>query len=69
MGLLTEYEMKEVTYECPKCHAKDTPRFMQHETPFLAINCWKCHNGQGMDVGAMVQQNRGMFPIDSRVAR
>lgn len=57
--------MKEVKYRCSnsKCGATDMGRFFPNEAPFPVINCYKCHAGQGLDIGTMIAQGKGMFPI------
>lgn len=51
------------TYRCTKCKAEDRDRSERGATPPIALNCWKCHAGKGLDLSAMIQRQIGMFPI------
>lgn len=50
-------------YECKKCKAKDSDRGVPGLQPPVALNCWKCGAGKGMDIGSMLQAGAGMFPL------
>lgn len=51
-------------YECQheECGALDRAKLFPTEEAPLAINCWQCGAGRGMQVPAMRQRGVGMFP-------
>jgi hypothetical protein len=55
-----------VKYICNQCKAEDTDKFFPDEQPHMALSCYKCHAGQGLDIGNMMAQGKGMFPEKSR---
>jgi hypothetical protein len=55
-----------VTYICCECGADDTDKFFSHERSHLAVNCFKCHSGQGMSPEQMLAAGKGMHPQASR---
>ncbi len=54
---------KYVKYRCTKCQAEDNVGFFDHEAIFQAINCWSCHAGYGTEMGQMLVNKIGMFPV------
>lgn len=58
----------EVTYRCtaPKCGNQQTLLFFVNEEHTPATCCTKCRAGFGVELGAMVANHIGMFPV-SRV--
>lgn len=61
-------KMTYVTYICKQCGEQDTDKFFANENPHIAINCAKCHAGQGLTVEQMLTSGKGAFPEKSRRA-
>ena len=59
-------KMTYVKYICVECGAEDMDKFFAHERPHLAVNCFKCHSGQGLQPDQMLAANKGMHPQQSR---
>lgn len=59
-------KMTYVTYICKQCGESDTDKFFSHERPHLAISCFKCHAGQGLQPSDMLSSGKGMFPEKSQ---
>ena len=53
-------KMTYVTYTCQECGAVDSDKFFPHEAPHLAVNCFKCHSGQGLTPEQMLNAGKGM---------
>jgi DNA-directed RNA polymerase subunit RPC12/RpoP len=49
-------------YKCANCGATDHWKEVEGEINPPVLNCWKCHAGQGLDVGNQLQRKEGMFP-------
>lgn len=56
-----EEKIRRIEYVCAKCEAKDTMKLWPNEQVPVALNCWNCHAGQGIDMAQMIQQHLGMF--------
>jgi len=52
-----------VKYKCLDCKEEDTLKLYPMESVPLAINCFKCHKGQGQMVDKMLANKVGMRPL------
>lgn len=55
-------DMKHVEYKCTQCGATDSNDYFPGETPWPALSCYKCHQGQGLSYQDMVGRRIGMQP-------
>lgn len=49
-------------YKC-KCGAEDSNICLGTNSPTPVLNCWKCHSGQGKEMGQVLMEGIGMVLV------